>query len=128
MNTLRNLVNSNKGFVTFSLVLFFLFAGVAKCLAFELPANTAKATKEYSKQLFSAEDDIDASISASFQLLDDDADDADFIFYPNYNAPKFLVTTAGTKQTVYAAVALAQGYTLPLYDLYCNWKFDLFKL
>jgi len=124
MNTLRNLVNSNKGFVTFSLVLFFLFAGVAKCLAFELPANTAKATKEYSKQLLSAEDDKEVSLSASFQLLDDDAD---FIFYPNYNAPKFLVTTAGNRQTVYEAVALAQGYTLPLYDLYCNWKFDLLK-
>lgn len=124
MNTISKIVNSNKGFVTFALVLFFLFAGVAKGFSFTLPVHKAKAAKETSKQFIAAEDDHEASYSAAPQLPDGDADDTSLIFLSNYNFSKFLFTKTSKKQNAYASVALAQGYSIPLYDLYCNWKFD----
>ncbi|WP_116786957.1 hypothetical protein [Flavobacterium psychrotrophum] len=125
MNTIRKIVDSNKGFVTFGLVLFFLFTGVVKGFSLTLPVHKVKAIKETSKQFIAAEDDKEASYSATQQLLDGDADDVDIIFFQNYNSTKFLFTDTAKKQNAYVSAVLAQGYDIPLYDLYCNWKFDL---
>jgi hypothetical protein len=127
MNSTRKIVNSNKGFVTFTLVLFFLFAGVVKGFSFTPQVQKAKAAKETSKQFIAAEDDKEASYTATPQLSDGDADDAGFTLFPDNDFPKFLFTKTTGKQNGYATVALAQYYAIPLYDLYCNWKFDLLK-
>lgn len=125
MNSIRKIVESNKGLVTFMLVLFFLTAGFAKSLSVKIPVSKGDAKKSYAKQIVSVENEDESSKSFLSSFPDSDADDADLIFFQNYNTPNFLVAeTAGVKHFTTFAL-LSQGYDIPLYDLYCNWKFDL---
>lgn len=66
----------------------------------------------------------DESLFGSLSPKDPDVDDVEFTYYENYTPKKSIVFPV--KQHDFAEIAEhSSGYSVPLYDLYCNWKFHL---
>lgn len=125
MNTAKKIRNAYKGLTALLLVLFFSVAGFAKVFG----ANTIvlhKTTKQpLSKALFSTIEK-QAEITTPADAQDNDADDADGVL--PFNAA-VVRTTPLENKTNNKQIAIyfhrVQPYSNHLYDLYCNWKFDL---
>ncbi|AWH85065.1 hypothetical protein HYN59_07960 [Flavobacterium album] len=126
MQAIRKMVNSNKGFMTFWLVLFFLTAGQAKTFCAAAPSFHKKETTrtESVKQLSVTE----GSSSANFleQIKDSDIDDMPFAFFGDLSF-NTLISQHTSYFPATTAVSCSNGYKVPLYELYCNWKFDFLK-
>ena len=129
MKAIRKTVNSNKGFITFWLVLFFFTAGFAKSFVSVFPSNHKSGNTAQtfsSKHVLTTASDSDASLSFIDQLKGGDGDDNDleFAFFGNYTFPQFYGPVTAEKNF---AEFTPQNtiYSVPLYDLYCNWKFHL---
>ena len=126
MEAIRKMVNSNKGFITFWLVLFFFTAGFAKSFVSVFPSNEKSGTfhTSLSKHVLTTASDDNASLSLIDQLKDSDGNDLEFAFFGNYAFPQFCApVTAG--QNFAEFTSYHKTYSVPLYDLYCNWKFHL---
>lgn len=125
MKAIRKIVNSNKGIISFCLVLFFLTAGFAKSFASGLPFNVKKATRiTFVKQVVNQVKQQGSRFSFLDQLKDSDADDFEFALFGNYTAPNSL-PVVDTKQKFAEFASYNNIYSNSLYDLYCNWKFHL---
>jgi hypothetical protein len=123
------MVNGNKGFMTLWLILVFLNAGLTKSF---LSSSVSTSNKEEavahhntgSKHDITATSDEESGISFIDQLKKGtDSDDLEFVFFADLlskpNIPhltKYEFSEFGPYRTI---------YRVPLYDLYCNWKFHL---
>ncbi|MES2485211.1 MAG: hypothetical protein V4581_04580 [Bacteroidota bacterium] len=104
------------------LVLFFLTAGFAKGVAGKVTSHHTKE-KEQSllKYVLSPEEDKESSLSLLDQLSGADDNDVEIAFFGNYFSSKVFIPTAS--KAGFAPVTLCKdACTVPLYDLYCNWK------
>jgi len=122
MKAVRKITNNNKGLVAFMLVLFFLTAGFAKGVTGKVASHQTKEKEQSSlKYVLSTEEDKESSFSFLDQLGGTDGNDAEVAFFGNYFSSKIFVSTAS--KAGFAEVALCKdACTVPLYDLYCNWK------
>lgn len=125
MNTAKNIQNAYRGLTALLLVLFFSVAGIAKVFG----ANTMllhKAAKQPAgKALFSAVEK-QAELTAPADAQDNDTDDADVL--PNLGAALVKITPVVNKtNNKQIAIYFCREQPCPnhLYDLYCNWKYDL---
>jgi len=125
MKAIRKIVNSNKGMISFCLVLFFLTAGFAKSFATGLPFKVKKATTTtFVKHVVNQVKQQGSRLSFLDQLKDSDSDDFEFAFFGNYTAQN-LLPVVDTKQKFAEFASYNNIYSNSLYDLYCNWKFHL---
>ncbi|MEL1243491.1 hypothetical protein AAEO56_04390 [Flavobacterium sp. DGU11] len=124
MQAIRKMVNSNKGFITFWLLLFFLTAGQAKAFFSAAPSGYKKeiARTESSKQQLSIAEDS-SSFSFLEQINDGDIDDMPFAFFSDFSFSATLTRYTQHLRTN-AGGFFSNGCKVPLYKLYCNWKFD----
>jgi hypothetical protein len=120
------MVNGNKGFISLLLIFLFLAAGLTRNLIFTLPSiHKAEAShfNSSSKYLLTAATGEESGQSFLDQLKDSDADDVEVLFFSNY-ITKLIIPPAAKHEfsdfTPYRSL-----YRVPLYDLYCNWKFHL---
>ena len=122
MKAIRKIVDNNKGLVAFMLVLFFLTAGLAKGSLSKVSSHTAKEKDQSSlKYVLCAENGKESSLSFLDQLKDADGNDSEFAFFRNFISPGVFI--AQNSSARFAEVNLCEdAATVPLYDLYCNWK------
>ena len=126
MNRVRNIVNSNKGLITFWLLVIFLTAGLSKSLVSVLHTVAKKEAVTHAafKHVVTTDNAATSSLSFLDQFKDTDSDDLEFAFFGNSVNPQFLpVVVKQQKFTEFASYSSI--YTGQLYDLYCNWKFHL---
>jgi hypothetical protein len=123
MKAIRKITNSNKALMSFGLVLFFLFAGWSK--SFASPKTTAGIHKKEvnaGASILAAENDCDAQ--DQLKAFDSDSDDFEYTFFGETVAYRFL-SPAGSDKSVSSCNACKNSFTLPLYDLFCNWKLHI---
>ena len=129
MKAIRNIVNGNKGFVTFWLVLLFLNAALTRSVLFASgsgPDSKIETTHHDSgsKYDLAAISDDDSGLNFPGQFKKDtDSDDVEFVFFGNYSPKPQIHRLA--KQGFSETGLYHEGYKVPLYDLFCNWKFHL---
>ena len=126
MKAIRKIVNGNKGFIIFWLVLFFLTAGFAKSLASGLSLKGKSGTgTTFVKHVVNSVKEADSRLNFLDQLKDgSDSDDLEFAFFGTNNAPGIL-PTVDVKHKFTEFSSYNNIYSNSLYDLYCNWKFHL---
>ena len=128
MKSIRKMINSNKGFAAFLLLFVFLNAGFMKGITGSIAATSQKT--ETARHNSTSKFDIVAasegdSGSGFFDQLkkDIDPDDTDFILFGTIFTKLFSEVQ---EQHQFADVTNnPEPYSVPLYDLYCNWKFHL---
>jgi hypothetical protein len=115
-------VNSNKGLISFWLLLFFITATSARNFVtlFQDIHKGNNHSKE-AKCILSAADESDLG---TISLKDSDVDDVEFTYYGNYISKKHVILPA-EKHNFIPETEHFSAYKIPLYDLYCNWKFHL---
>ena len=126
------MVNGNKGFISLSLMLLFLNAGLSRFFVFSLPSihkaieaphyGSDASNETTSKHLLSALDESDVGFIDQLKK-DIDADDVEFVFFGNFS-PKTLIPHF-VKHEFSEFISYHNIYKIPLYDLFCNWKFHL---
>jgi len=121
---IRSAVNNNKGFFAFWLLLFFVTASNARNVVsfFQDIHPTEFHHSSPGKYLLSTA--VDESEIGIFQLKDSDIDDIEFIYYDNYSLHNPVILP-GEEHDFAVAEEYYCAYKIPLYDLYCNWKFHL---
>jgi len=126
VKAIRKMVDSNKGFYTFWLIMVFLSALFVRNIAGIIPVKSDKEKVEHTEYKYditaTADDD---SGSDSFDRFDKgfDPDDTEFILFEN---PFSKLTFSFQEKAQFKAIDLQkQTYNNALYDLYCNWKFHL---
>lgn len=128
VKAIRKMVNSNKGFITFWLILFFLNAGFAKSITSNAAIGFDKTGTEHhntgSKHDLTAISDDDSESGFLYQIKKGlDTDDLDLAFFGNYSSKS---VTYFQRQHQFADGGIRpEIYGNSLYDLYCNWKFHL---
>lgn len=125
MKAIRTVVNSNKGLFSLWLLLFFLTAATGRNVvpAFQDLHHTEK-THHFKLGKYDVSAAADESDLGSLSPKDSDVDDVEFTYYTNYSNQKSVVVSV--EQHNFAKVTEhASCYSIPLYDLYCNWKFHL---
>lgn len=125
MNTTKNIQNAYKGLTALLLVLFFSIAGLSKVFGANGSVLHKTAKQQTGKALFS-EVEKQAEITAPADAQDNDADDADW--GPNFGTTVVKSTSIASRannKQIAIYFHRVQPYSNHLYDLYCNWKFDL---
>lgn len=126
MKAIRKMVNGNKGFITFWLILFFLNAGFIRNFITSATPSTDKAEIAHhdtgAKHDLTATSDEDSGASFFDQFKKDaDSDDVEFVFFGNFSSKTL---TYSQDQHEFSEIGMHPDmYRIPLYDLYCNWKF-----
>lgn len=125
LKALRTAVNRNKGFFSLWLLLCFLSAATARNIVpvFQEVNSTERAhdSKQDKYEISASEGD---SALGTLSPKDSDVDDVEFTYYGNYSTQKS--TEFPTQQHDFAEITEnSYSYNIPLYDLYCNWKFHL---
>lgn len=125
MNTTKNIQKSYGSIIALVLLLFFSIAGFAKAVSVHT-AVFYKTAKQSTGKVLCAALEKQAEISAAAGVQDNDADDADW--QPFITAGKATMPVAAykadSKQIVIYFHRVQPGSN-HLYDLYCNWKYDL---
>lgn len=119
MKAIRKLIDNNKALFTFGLVFFFLFAGMARSFAATKALHGQVKKEQSGTYLLDGEGDDNRF--DELKAFDCDADDLELAFFSEFIPTKFFTTVkpAGT----YAHFsACKNSFTVPLYDLFCNWK------
>ena len=122
MKAIRKITENNKGLVAFLLVFFFLAAALTKGLVSKAASGNANEKSQVSsKCVLGAENDDESSLNFTDQLKDADGDDVECTLNNNQCPPGLIIGQA--PKAVFTDVSLCKDTaTVPLYDLYCNWK------
>jgi hypothetical protein len=125
LKAIRTVVNSNKGIFSFWLLLFFLTAATGRNVvpAFQDLHLTEKG-HDFKPGKYDVSAAADESDLGTLSPKDSDVDDVEFTYYSNYSSQRSVVVSAEQHDFVEVAEHYP-GYNVPLYDLYCNWKFHL---
>lgn len=128
MASIRKIKNSTAGIMSFMLVFFFLVSGIARGLSCTAQysetsksvLNCYKTTTKYASFL---SDESNAYQWYAGQLNDSDIDDACFL-QPDDTLQNHA--TALVCEYKFAEFVLcSDNFTIPLYDLFCNWKLHI---
>lgn len=127
LKTIKDLFTKHKGYFSFLLLFVFLYSGTVRSYVvtdfFALPVkksnqahkNTQVAQQQYHLIIFNAVN--------QFEKNDSESDDLhhDFISFEKITPLEFF----DTKVSLSPQLKFAKAINLPLYDLYCKWKFHL---
>jgi hypothetical protein len=122
MKVIRTILNGNKKLFAFWLVLFFLFAGLTRSFAAAKTTSGIYKKEQTSGSNFIAE--TDENSYDDLKIFDLDSDDFEFVLFSDCNTAKFFISVKNNA-TPLCLVTGKNIYTLPLYDLFCNWKLHL---
>lgn len=120
------MVNNNKGFFSFWLLLFFLTGFTARNFVYTLPQNHKTEAAHHipsGKPVVSLLVSGGASQSLLDQLQDSDSDDIEVSYYADIVSKNITLPVSEHEFAEFAPYNSI--YRVPLYDLYCNWKFHL---
>jgi hypothetical protein len=128
MNNIRKITEGNRGFTALLLILVFLNVSFGRNVSavFSAPVHqeVSKADNGFAKQDVTAQSDDDSKLGFWDQFKKDtNSDDFEFVLFDTC-ASKLAVPYTG-KHEYAAAAGYKDIYAVPLYDLYCNWKFHL---
>lgn len=125
MKILRTVVKKNKGLFSLWLLLSFITAATARNIApvFQELSATEKAQNLHPSK-YSVTAAADESAFNNLSPKDSDADDIEFICFDDYTNKKSIAFPVNQHDFIEIA-DFYSGYSIPLYDLYCNWKFHL---
>lgn len=116
------MINHNKGFFAFGMVLFFLFAGLSKSFA-GTKSIKSHTKKEQSVSVIIAEgDETKYDELKAFDYADDFELECTFF---GEDAHGGFFEPVEAQKTAPRFTLCKDVYTVPLYDLFCNWKFHL---
>lgn len=124
MKATANITSTCKGIRTLCMVLVFLLASVYKGFAYRLPVTAAVDKKAPAKTWFAA-NVKQAAPEVLNQLPDADGDDTDLILFHNYITQNITKQQSGSPKNNRNTALYSENYHIPLYDLYCNWKYHL---
>jgi len=130
MKTIKSIIQANRGLVSVTLLFFFLYAGLFRTSVINLSLGT-KSEVAYKKSAatfaaeFTQSDDNDDSqnLPAQYKKVDNDLDDVEAILNDDFS---FRNAVALFQNHDFFSFETFQAVSkLPLYDLFCNWKFHL---
>lgn len=124
MKAVRKIVHTNKEFFSFWLLLFFITASNARNVApvFQDIHPVENHHANSGKSFVSVA--IDDTDFGALSLKDSDVDDIELIYCGNYTAQSSVIVPT-EEQSFLQYSKHSSSYKVPLYDLYCNWKFHL---
>jgi len=129
MKTIKSIIQANRGIVSVTLLFFFLYAGLFRTSVINLSLGTksevtykksiAKSTTEFTQ----SDDDDSQDLPAQYKKGENDLDDAEAILNDYFS---FKNCVALFQNHDFFSFETFQAVSkLPLYDLFCNWKFHL---
>ena len=124
MKAIRNIINIRKELISFWLLLFFLTSFNAANIVSFFEDVRASNIHHVEKGKYIVSEAVDESVLSSLQLKDSDIDDIEFTYYGHESSEKTAVLPAEQHNFVQETQNYT-AYKVPLYDLYCNWKFHL---
>ena len=119
MSVIREILNGNKRLFAFWMVLFFLFAGLFKSFAAAKTISSVHKKEQSSGSYVIAE--TDENRFDELKAFDFDSDDFEFALFGEFTSHKFYTAVKVNKAPAFL-ITYKNVYTLPLYDLFCNWK------
>jgi len=130
MKTIKSIIQANRGIASVTLLFFFLYAGLFRTSVINLSLGTKsevtykKSSAKTSTEFIQSDGDDDSqNLPAQYKKGDNDLDDAEAILNGDFsfkNAVALFQNHDFFSFDVFQAVS-----KLPLYDLFCNWKFHL---
>lgn len=124
MRTTKNIQKQQRGVTALMFVLLFCIAGIAKVFAVNTVAFHGIAKRGTNKAIFSTAEK-QSEVSASAGASDNDADDLDFLPLGHLSSGYTKYTIVNANKQIHIYFQGVSCYSNHLYDLYCNWKFDL---
>lgn len=126
VKALRKIVDCNKGFFTFWLVMVFLGALCIKNIAPVISYSLAKVYVAHSGYKYDLAAISDGSSNDFFDRFEKDLDSDNLEFIPLENLYSKVNFPLQEKHQFTISQLQQQAKNDMLYDLYCNWKFHLF--
>lgn len=112
------------------LVFLFLYAGLIRNSILVFSSNShdseitiSKATQENGDLVYQIDDEDSQNLLAQFKKVDNDIDDAEIAHEFSFTPKNFL--NHYERQIDFRFDPFKSIQQLPLYDLFCNWKFHL---
>lgn len=127
MKTVKDLCNNHKGFFSFLLLFVFLYSGfVRSYVVTDFSSQPVKKSIQASENTQVAQQQdhlIIFNAVNQFEKNDSESDDLhhDFISFETVTPVDFFQS----KVTISSKLKFAKAINLPLYDLFCKWKFHL---
>lgn len=129
MKTIKSIIQANRGIVSVTLLFFFLYAGLFRTSVINLSLGTKsevaykKTAETFASEFTQSDDDDSQNLPAQYKKVDNDLDDVEAILNENFS---FKNTIATFLNHNFFSFETFQAFSkLPLYDLFCNWKFHL---
>ena len=129
MKTIKSIIQANRGIVSVMLLFFFLYAGLFRTSVINLSLGTksevayTKSTIKSTAEFTQSDDDDSQNLPAQYKKVDNDLDDVEAILNDDFS---FKNTLSIFQHHQYFSFETFQAVSkLPLYDLFCNWKFHL---
>jgi len=131
MKKIRNITREYKGVISFLLLFVFLYSGLFRSAILDIPSLVSVETKHVSssssskqKQLTAiSEEDLTQRQLSQFKKTDSDADD-EITFFRSYSISEKAAFSV-KKRAITQLDLFHSAAKIPLYDLFCNWKFHL---
>lgn len=129
MKTIKSIIQANRGLVSVTLLFFFLYSGLFRTSVINLSLGTkseiafTKLTAKSSAEFTQSDDDDSQNLPAQYKKGENDLDDVEAILNDDFsfkNPVAYFQNHNFFSFETYQAVS-----KLPLYDLFCNWKFHL---
>lgn len=128
MKKIKTITREYKGLISFVLLLLFLYSGLIRSSIVAVPSATSievfylNSSKE--KQFTAISDeDLNQRQVAQFKKAENDQDEIYLI--KNYFASIRKVAVSTKKKAICKLDLFHSIAKIPLYDLFCNWKFHL---
>lgn len=129
MKIIKSIIQANRGIVSVTLLFFFLYAGLFRTSVINISLgtksevaykkSTAKSTTEFSQ----SDDGDSQNLPAQYKKGENDLDDVEAILSDDFS---FKNRVAFFQNPDFFSFETFQAVSkLPLYDLFCNWKFHL---
>ena len=130
MKTIKSIIQANRGIASVTLLFFFLYAGLFRTSVINLSLGTKsevtykKSSAKTSTEFIQSDGDDDSqNLPAQYKKGDNDLDDAEAILNGDFS---FKNAVALFQNHDFFSFDFFQAVSkLPLYDLFCNWKFHL---
>ncbi len=129
MKTLKKILQANRGLASTMLLFLFLYAGLVRnsVLVFASTSQNeitvSKAVSKNGTVVYQLDDEDSQNPLTQFKKADNDVDDAEIANDFSFSLKNFF--NYFEKQTIFRFDPFKSIQKLPLYDLFCNWKFHL---
>ena len=129
MKNIRKIVGDFKGLTSFVLLFVFLYSGLIRNSIIDVPSVASIEAHHVSpskQKQFSAisDEDLNQRQLAQFKKVDNDQDD-EIAYSKSYFVSIRKMAVSVKKKAISKLDLFHSIAKLPLYDLFCNWKFHL---